>query len=360
MQKRSSLPVLLAILFLSLCSVHLFASGILKSVFADQIATDSTSEKMLISQRTSGGWPKQINEKAYNYDNLWSQEFINAIKAGTAHNDATIDNHATSREIRHLVQAFQKTKNEKYLKAAETGIAYLLKMQYQNGGFPQYFPDTSGYRKHITYNDNAMINVLWILRDVSESRPGYDVINTNLKKQSALAVERGISCILKTQIKVDGKLTVWCAQHDHVTYLPAKARAYELPSFSGSESVEIVRFLMEIKNPSAEIRASVNGAVDWLNKATIIGFNTKRIKDPSMPKGQDVVLVAEPDSKIWARFYDLQTGKPFFCGRDGIKKENLKDIENERRTGYAYYGIWPQKLLTKEFPAWLSAQNQKK
>ena len=22
----------------------------------------------------------------------------------------------------------------------------------------------------------------------------------------------------------------------------------------------------------------------------------------------------------WARFYDLETGKPFFCDRDGIKK----------------------------------------
>ena len=359
MPKISSFSVLLVFVIL-LYSGNLFAGNLAKDIAVNQNKVDSTSEKMLLSQRSSGGWPKQINEKAFNYDNFWSQEFISAVKAGTSHNDATIDNHATTREVRHLVQAYQNTKNEKYLKAAETGIAYLLKMQYQNGGFPQFYPDTSGYRQHITYNDNAMINALRVLKNVSESKAGYEIVNADLKKQSASAIKKSISCILKTQIKVNGKLTVWCAQHDHVTYLPAKARAYELPSFSGSESVEIIRFLMEIKNPSPEIKASIVGAVDWFKAATITGFKTERIKDPAKPKGQDVVLIAEPDAKLWARFYDLETGKPYFCGRDGIKKENLKDIEHERRIGYAYYGVWPQKLLTKEFPEWLSVQNQKK
>jgi len=359
MSKRSLLVGWLAAI-ISFHFGNLFAGNRLKNDPVSQVSTDSTAEKMLLSQRSAGGWPKQINEKAFNYDNFWSQEFIRTVKAGTSHNDATIDNHATSREIRHLVQAYQKTKNEKYLKAAETGISYLLKMQYENGGFPQFYPDTSGYRKHITYNDNAMINALRVLKDVSESKKGFETVNTDLKKKSGLAIEKGISCILKTQIKVNGKPTVWCAQHDHVTYLPSKARAYELPSFSGSESVEITRFLMEIKNPSAGVKAAVTGAVEWLKAATITGFKTQRIKDPSMPKGQDVVLVEAPNAKLWARFYDVETGKPFFCGRDGIKKANLKDIENERRTGYAYYGTWPEKLLTTEFSEWLSGKNQAK
>ncbi|TDE16621.1 pectate lyase [Dyadobacter psychrotolerans] len=349
------------LLYLSVClfcitTVYPSTDCVGKNHFAktSSAAIDTTAEKMLLSQRISGGWPKQIDTKAYDYDNAWSTDFIKRVKAGFNAPDATIDNHATSREIRYLVKSFDKTQNKKYLDAAETGIRYLLKMQYANGGFPQFFPDTSGYRKHITYNDNAMLNALRVLQDVSESKNGFDKTDPELKKQSGLAVEKGISCILKTQIRINGKMTVWCAQHDHLTYLPAKARAYELPSFSAAESVDITRFLMEVKNPSDQVKEAVKGAVAWLSSATIIDFKTERIDAPSLPKGKDVVLVASPGSKIWGRFYDLETGKTFFCGRDGIKKTSLSEIEHERRIGYAYYGTWPEKLLTREFPAWLT------
>ena len=315
--------------------------------------TDTTAEKILLAQRTSGGWPKQIYEKPFDYSYAWKDEFIKAVKSGVNYTDATIDNHATSREIRHLVKAYAETKNQKYLAAAEAGIRYLLKMQYANGGFPQFYPDTSGYRKHITYNDDAMLNALRVLQDVTNNAPGFEVIEASLKKQSGAAVKKGIECILKTQIRIDGKLTVWCAQHDHISYLPAKARAYELPSFSGSESVGIVRFLMEIPNPSQEVKTAIQAGVKWLSAAEIKGFSTRRIKDPNQSSGRDVIVVADPKGKLWARFYDLETGKPFFCGRDGIKKANLSEIENERRVGYAYYGIWPEKLLSSEFPNWL-------
>jgi PelA/Pel-15E family pectate lyase len=319
-----------------------------------EVKTDSIAEKILIAQRTSGGWPKHIKDVAFGYDNKWDDTFIKLVKSGFNTSDATIDNNATSREIRLLVKSFQRTKNKTYLQAAESGIRYLLSMQYQNGGFPQFFPDTSGYRKHITYNDNAMVNALRILKDASIGTNGFDVVNRELKKSSVSAVEKGIDCILKTQIRVNGKLTVWCAQHDHLSYLPAKARAYELPSFSGSESVDITRFLMEVENPSQEIKDAINGSVNWLRSATITGINIRKLVDASQPKGRDVIVVPESGSRLWARFYDLDTGKPFFCGRDGIKKANLSEIENERRVGYAYYGVWPEKLMNEDFPNWLS------
>jgi hypothetical protein len=30
----------------------------------------------------------------------------------------------------------------------------------------------------------------------------------------------------------------------------------------------------------------------------------------------------------------------------------VKEIESERRNGYAWYGTWPEKLLKTEYPAW--------
>jgi len=315
--------------------------------------TDTTAEKILLAQRSSGGWPKQIYEKPFDYSYAWNDEFIKAVKSGVNFTDATIDNHATSREIRQLLKVYAETKNGKYLEAAEAGIRYLLKMQYANGGFPQFFPDTSGYRKHITYNDDAMLNALRVLRDLSNNTVGFEAIDPSLKEPSTAAVEKGINCILKTQIRANGKLTVWCAQHDHNTYLPAKARAYELPSFSGSESVGIIRFLMEIPTPSMEVKSAIQAGVNWLAAAEISGVAIQKIMDASQAKGRDVVVVSDPKGKLWARFYDLHTGKPFFCGRDGVKRANLSEIENERRIGYAYYGVWPEKLIASEFPKWL-------
>ena len=70
-------------------------------------------------------------------------------------------------------------------------------------------------------------------------------------------------------------------------------------------------------------------------------------------KGKDRIVIEDPNSTVWARFYDLETNKPFFTGRNSIPKNTLAEIENERRVGYAYYGTWPKNLLEKEYPLWL-------
>jgi len=165
-------------------------------------------------------------------------------------------------------------------------------------------------------------------------------------------VERGIDCILKTQYVQHGKLTAWCAQYDEKTLQPAKARNFELPSLSGSETVGIVEFLMKIENPSLEIRKSIDSAVAWLQEVKMPGYTIKTIKDPKQPKGFDRVIEPEPSSTIWARFYDLETNKPIYVGRNSEKKNSLAEIEYERRTGYGYAGTWPETLLAKEYPAW--------
>ncbi len=142
------------------------------------------------------------------------------------------------------------------------------------------------------------------------------------------------------------------AQYEPVKSIPAKARAYELPSLASSKLHNIVKFLMWIENPSKEIKTAISSSNEWFDQVKIIGFKTVRKDDPAEPEEKEVVLVADPSSTIWARFYDLNTMQPLFCGRDGIPKTKLADIDNERRVGYAWYGNWPQQLLDKNYPAW--------
>jgi PelA/Pel-15E family pectate lyase len=323
-------------------------------VAATLVFEDSIAEKMLIAQRNDGGWAKTLDGKTQPppYNKPWDELYKASINDEKGRNDATIDNNATVREIRHLAKAFNDTKNEKYKESAEKAIAYLLKMQYENGGFPQFYPDTSNYRKHITYNDNAMIRVLELLKDVSEAKNAFENVGNTYREKAKNAVERGIDCILKTQIVADGKLTIWCAQHHYQTLAPVKARAFELASYSGSESVDIIEFLMKLDKPTPSVKKAISSGVTFFEAVKITGFKTERIKDATLTRGEDVIVKPEPNAVMWARFYDLDTQKPFFCGRDGIKKATLAEIENERRAGYAWYGTWAADLLNKKYPKW--------
>ncbi|MBC7913546.1 MAG: pectate lyase [Pyrinomonadaceae bacterium] len=307
-----------------------------------------TAINILNYQRNSGGWPKNIAD----YTKKLTPAEEADIKSEASRNDATIDNSATVKEIRFLAEQYQISGKKEYLKAVENGISYLLKAQYSNGGWPQYFPDTSGYRKHITYNDHAMINVLTLLQDVSLGMRFMNGFDKSLVSLSKASVLKGIDCILNTQVKVKGKLTAWCAQHDKDSLVPAKARSYELISLSGSESVGILQFLMNQKKPSEKIKTSILEGVNWLKAVQLKGFKYEDIPDSSKPKGYDRLLIKHPESVLWARFYEVETNEPFVCGRDGIKKRELREIEYERRAGYAWYGSWAKELLEVKFPVW--------
>ena len=318
--------------------------------------TDPIAENMLLYQRANGGWPKHFQgDKKVDYKHqLTGEEKLQLVAGYAAGIDATIDNDATTREIKYLSKIYKQTKNEKYFNAAKRGIDYLLNAQYANGGWPQFFPDFSSYRSQITYNDNAMVNVLNVLFDIVTKKSDLDIFDTQYQNKCVDPIVRGVQCILNTQLKQNGKLTAWCAQYNAKTLQPEMARKFELVSLSGSESVGIVRFLMRIEQPSPAIIASVNAAAAWFDKVKITGYKVVDMATPAEKSGRDRVLQSDSSGILWARFYDEQTNEPFFAGRDSQRHTSLTEVENERRVGYAWYGNWPLKLLTTEYPEWKS------
>ena len=336
----------LAILILTTCYARQASPG---------AVTDPVAERMLLYQRDNGGWA-QYHGDATDYDAPPSEERKAQLLADKSLTDATLDDHSTTREIDHLLEAYADTGNEAYRTASERGIRYLLEAQYPSGGWPQQYPDTSSYHEHITYNDNAMIDALRVIQRTANATGDYAAVSADLRAKSRTALARGIDCILKTQVVQHGKLTAWCAQYDSKTLQPAAARKFEPASISGSESVGIVQFLMSLDDPSPEVDRSIRAAVEWFDAVRIDGYRVDNIKDPSQPSGRDRVLVADPDETVWARFYELETFRPIFTGRDQVIRYDLKEIENERRVGYGFYGTWPEKILEKEFPAWQARQ----
>jgi PelA/Pel-15E family pectate lyase len=253
--------------------------------------------------------------------------------------------------MKFLGRMYIKTQNESYKLSFNRGLKFILDAQYDNGGWPMFFPLRKGYYTHITFNDNAITNILTMLREIYNKNSLYLPITTpeNFSRVKK-SYDKGIECILKTQIIVNGKPTVWCAQHDEQTFLPAKARSYELPSFSGGESVGIIKFLMEIPDPSPAIIGSVQGAVEWLDNHRIKNIRWDYFTNSEGQK--DRRIIKDPMAgDMWARFYDLDTQQPFFCDRDGIKKITLDEIGYERRNGYNWYTDAPLEIF-KLYPEW--------
>jgi PelA/Pel-15E family pectate lyase len=312
------------------------------------------ADNVLLYQRDTGGWPKNI-EMAESLDEQGKAE----LAAQKSKTDSTIDNSSTYTQMKYLARMFQAEKQERFKTAFLKGMDYLLAAQYENGGWPQYYPLRKDYSTHITFNDDAMIGAMSLLRDIAQKEPVYVFVDEERRAKAEKAVQKGVACILKCQVRVQGKRTVWCAQHDEKTLEPASARAYEKISLSGGESVNIVRFLMEIKAPSPDIVAAIEGAVGWFEKVQLKGIKVVEKPAPGTPKGKDKEVVADPQATpLWARFYEIGSDRPFFCGRDGIIKYSLTEIEYERRNGYAWYTDRPAGLLKKDYPAWKKRQSK--
>lgn len=269
-------------------------------------------------QRPSGGWPKDID-----------MTVPPPAATPPARPDATIDNGATTTQIRYLATVHTASGTRASgpdAQAAVRGIDYLFASQYANGGWPQFFPLRKDYSRYITFNDNAMMNVMNLLDDVSAGKPPFTFVDAERRARARAAVDRGVALILETQLTIDGTLTAWAAQYDEVTLEPRSARAFEHASLSGSETVGIVRFLMR-RPPAPAIVRAVDAAVSWLQRVRL------------------------PDGR-WARFYEFRTNRPIFSGRDGVVRYSVEEIEAERREGYAWFGTWPRKLVEQEYPNW--------
>lgn len=307
-------------------------------------AAHAIAASVLQYQAKEGGWPK-------NTDMTQPPSAAFLANPHADHRAATIDNGATTTQLRFLARVLTAKADDELHAAFDRGFDYLLAAQYDNGGWPQFFPLRPGYYTHITYNDNAMVNVLVVLREIAGGKVPFAFVDETRRTKAAASIEKAVGCILRTQVKQNGKPTVWCAQHDEKTLEPAWARNFEPPSLSGAESVGIVKFLLGIEKPSPEVIAAIEGAVAWFEAVKITGLRVENFTGPAGERDRHVV--SDPAAKpLWARFYELGTNRPLFLGRDKVFHYDFNEIERERRTGYVYLSDWPAELLARDYPRW--------
>ena len=308
---------------------------------------------ILLFQRTNGGWPKDYDMTAI----LTDEQRARVLATRDGH-DTSFDNGNVHSQVTYLARAYTQCGESAWRAACERGFDFLLAAQYPNGGFPQSYPHARDFHAHITFNDFVTIGILHALLDAAEGAPHFTWLDAARRMAAREAVQRGVACILRCQIRVGDQWTGWCQQHDELTYEPRPGRAFELASICPQDTTEIVRFLMRLDTPGDEVTRAVESAVAWLGKVQLTGVRVEKVPAPredfpGYTSDHDKVVVADPQAPpLWARHYEIGTDRPVFAGRDGVRKYAFAEIERERRTGTPWYGHWPAKLLDKEYPAW--------
>lgn len=290
------------------------------------------ADNLLTWQSPSGGWTK--NTAMTRRPRVAGQRWSPWEDWGYV---ATIDNKATTSQIEFLARMATATGKEAYAAGAERGLRYLLAAQMPSGGWPQVFPLQGTYHDQITFNDDAMVRVLMQLKNIKNRKAPWQFVRAELRTEIEAAVQRGIECILRCQIRVNGILTAWCAQHHPVSLAPVGARSYELASLSGGETVGIVKFLMSLGNPAPAVRRAVEAAVAWLRGSTVEAatLGKKGTRGPQ-----------------WARFYEIETNRPLFSDMDGAKRFSFSEVK-VKRNSYSWFTDAPADLLNRDYPAWL-------
>jgi PelA/Pel-15E family pectate lyase len=261
----------------------------------------------------------------------------------------TIDNDATTTEMNFLAKVIapmKATEGEGYRAAFMRGMDYLFAAEFPNGGWPQVWPLEGGYHDAITYNDDAVSQVVELMMHAADGQGDFAFVPKSMRVRAGASFARGIRCILASQIIVNGTLTVWPQQDEALTLKPESGRNYEPPALCAGESARLMLLLMnDLPHPDAAEQRSIRSAAAWFKKTAIYGQSYQR-----GPDGRQ--LVATPGAgPLWARYYQIGTDMPIFGDRDKTLHDNVNELSKERRNGYSWYSPESKRALDR-FETW--------
>lgn len=321
------------------------------------------ADNIVSFQTPAGGWGKNQNragplrKRGQGYVPVeklpaYAAGDIQSIDAGWSY-VGTIDNGATVTELRFLARVQARSpgaKGEAYRTAFLKGARYLLTAQFPNGGWPQVFPLQGGYHDALTYNDSAVSHVATLMLDIAGRKGDFAFVPPAIAAEADVAAARACDVIVATQVRVDGKRTIWGQQHDALTLPPAGARNFEPAALSTDESVDLLLFLMKQPQRTPPIEAAIHDGVAWLR-----AYALKDVEWPRRPDGPQGRLLAAKSGAgpIWSRFYDLRTFQSIFGDRDRTIHDSVNELSVERRNGYSWFSTSPIKLF-QAYDRWVS------
>ena len=216
---------------------------------------------------------------------------------------ATFDDGVTAQTLEFLIDWWKYTGRAEDLALVHRVGGFILKAQYDSGGWPQRYPPGRGYDRCITFNDGVMAGVIETLVKLYHATGEARYLD---------AAKRGGDCIIKLQ-GPDGE-SIWAQQYDEKTLEPAWARNFEPPGYTPAESVGACEALIMLYLETGEDRylEPLPKAFEW--------YDTHRLENGK-----------------YARLYEPGTQRPVYGRRD--KKVKVYDF-SEACEGYSWQANW--------------------
>jgi hypothetical protein len=269
-------------------------------------ATDA-ARALAWGQRTSGGWDHRVDVA-----HLEKESSVVIRKNG----QCTFDDNITQGALSFLM-SMDAVIDEPWLsESIELGLRHMMKSQFDNGAWPQWYPLCGGYHDHYTFNDNSI----------------NDCINVMLKAHTLYGKDeylqtarRGGDFIILSQLPYPQ--SGWAQQYSH-DLKPAWARPFEPPGVCSAATVRNIRTLVDLYLYTRDGRylEPIPSALEWLYKSKI------------------------GDNK-WARLYEEGSNKPVYGDiEDGNKLHYVyEEISERERTSYGWQGDYGIEAATSYY-----------
>ncbi len=249
-------------------------------------------------QRKEGGWDHLVDVGYMKKD---------AEKPVRKNGRCSLDDDLTQGALSFLMDLDQVV-NESWLTGSiDLGLRFMMKSQFANGAWPQWYPLIGGYHNYYTFNDGAINDCIRIMLKAHKI---YG------REEYLTSAKRGGDFIILSQLPPPQ--SGWAQQYTH-DLKPAWARTFEPPGVCSLVTARNIRTLtgLYLYTKEEKYLEPIPKAIEWLERSKI-GDN------------------------LWARLYEVGTNRPVYGDRkDGNKVHYDYDkISEYERKSYSWQGSY--------------------
>ena len=241
--------------------------------------------------------------------------------------NATFDDEATFHPAEFMLRMYLEKKDRRFQKSLDKVISFILKSQYDHGGWPQRFPimtnhpfrGNADYTPYITLNDGVMISNIDFLISCYQTLGRKDLIKPIMK-----------AMYLLRDLQQPPPYSGWADQYTQDELKPAHARSYEPRGVNTATTAQMMRRMVQFYAMTGD-ESFLNG----LEKAFLF-IKNQQLPDSvralwrGMPRSTEEILVP--------RFVDPDNGLPLYVHRKGGNVGNGQYyIDQDIRHTIAHY-----------------------
>ncbi len=259
-------------------------------------AARKTARALVWGQRRTGGWDHRVD-----VSHMEEGQSMPHRKRGRC----CLDDNISQGALSFLIEIDTEIDEPWLTDGVRLGCEYIMKSQFDTGGWPQWYPLIGGYHDHYTFNDNTINDCIRVMLKAHRT---YD------KEVYLRTAEAGGQFIIDSQL--DPPQAGWAQQYNH-DLKPAWARGFEPPGVCSAATSRNIRTLVDLYlyTRDKNYLAPIPDAIAWL-------------EDCRLENGK------------WARLYEVGTNKPVYGDRKdpGKKHYDYDKISSRERNSYAWQG----------------------